>query len=105
MTRKPFMILALGFFSIVGVSNVEAETVKLTYSNFFPPSHIQSKLAEAWCKEVEKRTDGQVVVEYFPGQTLTKARQAYDGVVEGISDIGFSVLSLYPRSISGDGRR
>ena len=44
---------------------------------------IQSKLAEAWCQEVEKRTNGQVVVEYFPGQTLTKARQVYDGVVEG----------------------
>ena len=33
------------------------------------------------------------MVEYFPGQTLTKARQVYDGVVEGISDIGFSVLA------------
>ncbi len=29
----------------------------------------------------------------LPGQTLTKARQVYDGVVEGISDVGFSVLA------------
>jgi TRAP-type C4-dicarboxylate transport system substrate-binding protein len=65
----------------------------LTYSNFFPPTHIQSKLAEAWCKEVEKRTNGRVVVEYYAGQTLTKANQCYDGVVTGISDIGFSVLA------------
>ena len=75
MTRKFFIILSLiciGLvFSIAGVSKVEADPVKLTYSNFFPPGHIQSKLAEAWCKEVEKRTDGQVVVDYFPGQTLT----------------------------------
>jgi TRAP-type C4-dicarboxylate transport system substrate-binding protein len=70
-----------------------ADPIKLTYSNFFPPKHIQSQLAEAWCKEVEKRTGGAVVVEYFPGQTLTKARQVYDGVVQGISDIGFSVLA------------
>ena len=70
-----------------------ADPIKLTYSNFFPPGHIQSKLAESWCQEVEKRTNGQVVVEYFPGQTLTKARQVYDGVVEGISDVGFSVLA------------
>jgi len=82
--------LAFGFISPV---TAEAAAVKLTYSNFFPPGHIQSKLAEAWCKEVEKRTNGQVVVEYFPGQTLTKARQVYDGVVEGISDVGFSVLA------------
>jgi len=82
--------LALGFMSPV---TAEAGPVKLTYSNFFPPGHIQSKLAESWCKEVEKRTDGQVVVDYFPGQTLTKARQVYDGVVEGLSDVGFSVLA------------
>lgn len=70
-----------------------AGPVKLTYSNFFPPSHVQSKLAEAWCQEVEKQTDGKVTVDYFPGGTLTKAQQCYDGAVEGLSDIGFSVLA------------
>ncbi len=70
----------------------QAET-KLTYSTFFPPTNHQSKLADAWCKEVEKRTNGKVKIEYYPGQTLTKAPQCYDGVVEGISDIGFSVLA------------
>jgi TRAP-type C4-dicarboxylate transport system substrate-binding protein len=79
MTRKSFLIFSLIciglILSFTGVSKVEAGPVKLTYSNFFPPGHIQSKLAEAWCKEVEERTNGQVVVEYFPGQTLTKARQ------------------------------
>ena len=80
--------LTLGFMSPVPA---DAGTVKLTYSNFFPPGHIQSKLAEAWCKEVEARTNGQVVVEYFPGQTLTKARQVYDGVVEGISDVDYRI--------------
>jgi TRAP-type C4-dicarboxylate transport system substrate-binding protein len=73
--------------------SAQAETVKLTYSNFFPPTHVQSQLAEAWCREVEKRTAGQVKVDYFPGQTLTKAKQCYDGTVEGLSDIGFSVLA------------
>ncbi len=80
-------------FGVMGPVSAEAGSTKLTYSNFFPPGHIQSKLADAWCKEVEKRTNGQVVVEYFPGQTLTKARQVYDGVVEGISDVGLSVLA------------
>ena len=89
-----FVIVCIGFaFSTVGVTKADAGPVKLTYSNFFPPAHIQSKLAADWCKEVEKRTNGKVVVEYFPGQTLTKARQVYDGVVEGISDVGFSVLA------------
>lgn len=78
---------------VVSAPQPQAAPVKLTYSNFFPPQHIQSKLAEEWCREVEKRTDGRVVVEYYAGQTLTKAQQVYDGVVEGLSDIGFSVLA------------
>ncbi len=92
------IIIMMSFFIIpvlfLGVpNNATAKTVKLTYSNFFPPSHIQSKLAESWCKEVEKRTKGQVKVQYYPAGTLTKAKQCYDGVVNGISDIGFSVLA------------
>lgn len=68
-------------------------SITLTYSNFFPPTHIQSILAEEWCKEVEKATNGEVKVQYYPGGTLTKAPQAYDGVVQGLSDLGFSVLA------------
>ena len=76
--------------------SAQAKTIKLTYSNFFPPTHIQSKLAESWCKEIEKRTNGQVVIEYFPGQTLTKARQVYDGVVQGLSDVGLALFAYTP---------
>ena len=88
-----FLVACVGVgFLTFGLIKAEA-AIKLTYSNFFPPTHIQSKLAEAWCKEVEKRTNGRVVVEYYAGQTLTKAKQCYDGVVTGISDVGFSVLA------------
>ncbi len=80
-------------FFAAGASNAEAKTYKLTYSNFFPPTHIQSKLAESWCKEIQKRTNGQVVIEYFPGQTLTKSRQVYDGVVTGLSDVGLALFA------------
>ena len=75
------------------VAAVNADTVRLTYSTLFPPTHDQAKLAEAWGKEVEKRTGGQVVVEFYHGGTLTKADQVYGGVVEGISDMGMSVLA------------
>lgn len=69
------------------------DTVKLTYANFFPPFHVQSKLAESWCQEVEKRTNGAVKIDYYPGGTLTKAPQTYEGVALGIADIGMTVLA------------
>jgi len=93
MYFKKIVILTAAVFIIIGTCNVHAEPIKLTYSSFFPPTHIQSQLAEAWCKEVEKRTDGKVKIEYYAGQTLTKANQCYDGVLEGLSDIGFSVFA------------
>jgi TRAP-type C4-dicarboxylate transport system substrate-binding protein len=98
--KKIFLFLLMTAIGTVFMMTVPlkagAAPIKLTYSNFFPPTHIQSKLAEAWCKEVEKRTNGQVVVEYFPGQTLTKANQAYDGVVSGLSDIALSLFGYTP---------
>jgi TRAP-type transport system periplasmic protein len=60
---------------------------QFTYANFFPPTHIQSKLADKWCKEVEKRTKGEIIIKYFPSGTLTKTPQTYDSVVSGIADI------------------
>ena len=83
-------------FCLIGLSMAQAKTYSLTYSSFFPPSHVQSKLAKQWSKEVEERTDGQVQVQFYPGETLTKADQTYDGVVSGRSDVGMSCL-LYTR--------
>jgi len=36
------------------------ETSWFMLSIFFPPVHPISKLAEEWCKEVDKRTEGYI---------------------------------------------
>lgn len=69
------------------------KTVELTYSIFFPPTHSQCKAAISWAEEVEKRSGGRIKITTFPGGTLTKANQCYDGVVNGISDIGMSCFA------------
>jgi len=97
MTRKCFMLVwafcLAAAWTAAGAAPAAAGPIKLTYSNFFPPTHIQSRLAESWCREVEKRTGGAVKIDYYPGQTLTRANQTYDSTVQGISDIGFSVFA------------
>ncbi len=70
-----------------------ATAIELRYNNFFPPTHIQSKLAEQWCKDVEKQTNGEVKIKYFPAGVLAKPTKIYDAVETGIIDIGFEVLS------------
>ncbi|PKN43200.1 MAG: C4-dicarboxylate ABC transporter substrate-binding protein [Deltaproteobacteria bacterium HGW-Deltaproteobacteria-18] len=89
-----FLRVATLAFIVLGMSapTIAAGPVKLSYSNFFPPTHIQSILAEEWCREVEARSNGQVVIDYYPAGTLTKPKDCYDGVVQRISDIGLSAL-------------
>lgn len=69
------------------------EVIELNYSNFFPPTHLHSILVEKWIDEIETRTNGRVEITYYPGGSLVPAAGTYDGVVEGISDIGMSVLA------------
>jgi TRAP-type C4-dicarboxylate transport system substrate-binding protein len=86
-----FTGLVLGVF-LVFASQAFAQ-VKLNYSVFFPAPHKNAVLAADWAKEIEKRTGGKVQITVFPGGTLTPADKCYDGVVQGISDIGFSVFA------------
>ena len=88
-----FWIIPFFLSVFVFGSPVHAKPIKLTYSNFFPPSHIQSILAQQWCDEIKKQTNGKVIVEYYPGQTLTKSNQVYDGVVSGLSDVGLALFA------------
>ena len=96
MKRNIFMFFLVFFigtvFAVAGSTRVDAAPIKLTYSIFFPATHGQAKTAMDWAKEIEKRTNGRVQISIFPGGTLTKAPQCYDGVVKGISDIGFSLF-------------
>lgn len=82
----------LATFLVWSVPALATEPVRLSYSCFFPPTHVQSRLAEAWCREVEARSGGALVINYYPAGTLTKAKDVYDGVTQRISDIGLSAL-------------
>ncbi|MBN2398526.1 MAG: TRAP transporter substrate-binding protein [Deltaproteobacteria bacterium] len=86
------MIGAAALLLMAGCQKKE-KTVELTYSIFFPPTHSQCQAAISWAEEIEKRSGGRVKITTFPGGTLTKAGQCYDGVVQGISDIGMSCFA------------
>ena len=68
-------------------------TIRLNYSVFFPPTHVQTLAAQSWADEIERRTEGRVQIRIFPGGVLTKADQCYAGVVDGISDLGMSCFA------------
>ena len=99
--KQFLLITAMAILSIVLVTagcskkedTISAAPIELTYSIFFPPTHIQCITATDWAKEIEKRTGGRVKITMYPSGTLSKAPQVYEGVVSGISDIGMSCFA------------
>jgi TRAP-type C4-dicarboxylate transport system substrate-binding protein len=89
-----FFVSVLAFLLTVVWTQVYAadKVVTLKVANWFPITHKQTPLLESWCKEVEKRTNGKVKANYYPGGTLVPATQTYDAVTRGISDVGNHVL-------------
>jgi TRAP-type C4-dicarboxylate transport system substrate-binding protein len=85
-------LAAVPFLFFCPIASAQPKPFELSYSIFFPAPHKNTVLANAWAKEIEKRTRGRVKITLFPGGTLTPADKCYDGVVKGISDIGMSVL-------------
>jgi TRAP-type C4-dicarboxylate transport system substrate-binding protein len=93
-----FLVLAFGAFFLSSAGTARAKPIELSYSNFFPPTHIQAQLGDSWAKEIEKRTGGKVKVTYYPGGALLKGPQIYDGILKGITDVGMSVFG-YSRGV------
>jgi len=72
------------------------EAITLKYAFFAPATTFPAKQMEWWKTEIEKRTNGQVKVETFPGGTLLTAKNMYDGVLQGVADIGLSCPTYEP---------
>lgn len=70
-----------------------AKTIKLRFANYFPAESGQGKIGQEFADDINKITDGKVEVEYYPGGMLVGPDKTYDGVVQGIADIGLSNLS------------
>jgi TRAP-type C4-dicarboxylate transport system substrate-binding protein len=73
-----------------------AKEIKLTYANFPPASTFPCVQMERWKSEVEKRTNGAVKVQTFPGGTLLPAKNIFDGVISGTADVGNFAMSYQP---------
>jgi TRAP-type C4-dicarboxylate transport system substrate-binding protein len=82
-----------GFSFVISPAYGQTKPIELNYSIFFAAPHKNAVLSTEWAKEIEKRTNGRVKITMFYGGTLTPGDKCYDGVVKGISDIGFSVLA------------
>lgn len=88
--------LFFGFCLFLPNTSHSQATITLKYANFPPATTFPCVQMERWAKEVEKRTNGKVKVQTFPGGTLLPAKNIFDGVVAGTADIGNFAMSYQP---------
>ncbi len=92
MRPKCAVMVFIIWLIVINAGNALA-TIKLTFNNYLPPTHIGSKVSAAWCQEIEKRTNGEVKFMHFTGGQLLKGDKVFEGVVQGIADAGFSAMA------------
>ena len=90
------VILVIFFAAVVLPGSAYAGPIKLSYANFPPAPTFPCVQMERWKKEVEKRTNGKVVVNTYPGGTLLGAKNMMDGVIAGQADIGNLCMAYQP---------
>jgi len=73
-------------------TSAPAEEITLRFTMYFPVDSYQAKVGEAWYKEIENRTNGQVKFLYYPGGTLMEGPATTDGVKNGVVDVGYMTI-------------
>lgn len=90
-------VIILAFFAVILMpANAKAGPVKLSYANFPPAPTFPCVQMERWKTEVEKRTNGKVAIDTYPGGTLLGAKGMMDGVIAGQADIGCLCMAYQP---------
>jgi len=67
---------------------------ELSLAHFWPSTHpVETELVQPWIAAVEKATEGRVKVISYPGETLILSAEIYEGVKQGVADLGLSCYS------------
>ncbi|WP_320171097.1 TRAP transporter substrate-binding protein [Maridesulfovibrio sp.] len=89
-------VFAICVSVLCSTASASAAEISLSYANFPPPKTFPCVQMERWKQEVEKRTNGKVLVQTYPGSTLLGAKNTMRGVMQGQADIGCISLAYHP---------
>jgi TRAP-type C4-dicarboxylate transport system substrate-binding protein len=95
---KVFLSIFFTVILITGlVQNGYAQApIKLTFALFQPATAAVSKANTEFAQEIEKRTNGRVQIQVFQSGSLLGAPAMFQGIRNGIADIGNCVTSYSP---------
>ncbi len=72
----------------------ETKKIELRLAHFFPGTHpVETELVSDLAQNIKEASKGEITITSYPGETLGKAPEIYNGVVNGVADIGISCFS------------
>lgn len=94
MTFKYILLGGIAAISMVPMQALAERVLSFTTST--TPSAPESPILEAWAKEIEEGTDGEIKIEFYYQQSLSKLGDNLDAVSSGLADMGL-VVPAYSR--------
>ena len=88
LTRTITFAAAMGFASIAS-----AETLSLTHPS--PPGSASGVALQAWAQELSDATDGELQIEFYWQQSLSRLGDNLEAVSSGLADIGLIVPAYH----------
>jgi TRAP-type C4-dicarboxylate transport system substrate-binding protein len=77
-----------------GEQKEQLKTYEFSLAHMWPATHVvETVVAQGWAKAVEEATNGQVKIVSYPAATLLTGPETYEGVIQGVADIGIGVYS------------
>lgn len=89
-------VFLVGLFGGLVPSSYGQTPIKLTYALFQPAAAALSQIQAEYAKEIEKRTNGRVQITIHHGGSLLNAPQMFQGIRNGIADMGNGITSYSP---------
>lgn len=84
-----FLVVIFAFTLAFGVNTLSAQEVELSFAHIYAPDHPFNVAAEEIIAEdIAERTDGEVVLEVYPGGALGTEHEIAESVITGAIDIG-----------------
>lgn len=71
----------------------DGQVYEFRLAHFFPAVHpAETELVQGWASALHEASGGRIIITSYPGETLVKSAEIYEGVVTGIADIGLSAF-------------
>lgn len=83
-------------FATMAPITANAKTITLKFSSPVPPKSWLGQQQQWWAKELEKRTKGEVKVQFFWMGSLVKWKDGLHGVASGMCDITNPCSTYHP---------